>query len=124
MENDLPTLWGDPMMLERAVMNLIGNAIRYTKEAGEIEFVAKQRGKNLMICIRDSGEGFSREALEHGRELFFMEEKNRSVTADLHIGMGLYITDTVVRRHQGKLFLRNRADQTGAEAIIQIPVKK
>lgn len=124
MENDLPTLWGDPMMLERAVMNLIGNAIRYTKEGGEIEFVAKQSGENLMICIRDSGEGFSREALEHGRELFFMEEKNRSAAADLHIGMGLYITDTVVRRHQGKLFLRNRADQTGAEVIIQIPVKK
>ena len=122
-ENDLPTLWGDPMMLERAVMNLIGNAIRYSGEGGEIELVAKQSAEELVICIRDSGEGFSKEALEHGRELFFMEEKNRSATAGLHIGMGLYITDTVVRRHHGRLLLRNRTDKTGAEVVIQIPVK-
>ena len=124
MENDLPTLWGDPMMLERAVMNLIGNAIRYTKEGGEIEFVAKQSGENLMICIRDSGEGFSRGGIRARQRAFLYGRENRSAAADLHIGMGLYITDTVVRRHQGEIIPSQPGGSDRAEAIIQIPVKK
>lgn len=115
--------FGDAMMLERAVMNVIGNAAEHTPEGGEIRFFAGMSEKKFLICVKDSGPGFSKEELDHGRELFFMKEHSRTSSA-MHFGMGLYIADQVMQRHGGRLCLKNRENGTGAEVTLEIPVEK
>lgn len=113
--------YGDSMLLERAVMNLIGNAVEHTPEKGTILFAAAVTGKTLELSVTDSGNGFTAETLAHAKELFFMKEHSRS--SDLHFGMGLYFADTVVNKHGGTLILENRDSGRGARAIISLPEK-
>ena len=50
--------------------------------------------------------GFSKEALEHAKERFYMADQSRS--SKLHYGMGLYITNSIVTQHGGKVELKNK----------------
>lgn len=114
--------YGDHMLLERAVMNLIGNAAEYTPEHGRIVFEASVAGEEFTLCVTDSGEGFSTEALAHAKELFFMKENSRS--QDMHFGMGLYFADSVVKRHHGTITLLNEQETGGAKVVVCLPIRK
>lgn len=114
-------LYGDDMLLERAVMNLISNAVEHTPQRGRIAFAASVAGGELELSVTDSGEGFSAEALAHAKELFFMKEHSRSM--EMHFGMGLYFADSVVQRHHGTLALENVGGEGGARVIIHLPIK-
>ena len=111
---------GDSMLLERAVMNLISNASDYAPAGSEVLLSADREGEYLRILVTDSGPGFYKEAMEHGRDKFYMGDKSRS--SRLHYGMGLYITDRIVQLHKGRLTLRNSRRTGGGEAVIKIPL--
>ena len=75
------------------------------------------REKKLQIIIRDEGVGFSKEALLHARERFFMGDVSRG--SKMHYGMGLYITDLIMKQHDGKMILRNSEKSSGAEVVLE-----
>ena len=108
------------MLLERAVMNLISNASDYAPADSEVLLSADREGEYLRILVTDSGPGFSKEAMEHGRDKFYMGDKSRS--SRLHYGMGLYIADRILQQHTGRLILRNSRRTGGGEAVIKIPL--
>ena len=56
----------------RAVMNVIQNAVEHTKENGIIYIDAKEQDGRLTFIVEDSGSGFTKEALLHGTEQFFI----------------------------------------------------
>ena len=76
----------------------------------------------MNICITDCGCGFSKEALEHAKERFYMANQSRS--SKLHYGMGLYIVDSIIKQHKGKLLLDNSIETKGAKVTIQLPLWK
>lgn len=112
--------YGDAMLLERAVMNLIGNAVEHTPRKGKIVFAASKEEGELELSVSDSGAGFSAEALAHAKELFFMNEHSRN--SQMHFGMGLYFADRVVCRHHGTLALGNMSGEGGARVVIRLPI--
>ena len=61
----------------RAVMNVIQNAVEHTKENGIIYIGAKEHDGRLTFIVEDSGSGFTKEALLHGTEQFFMDDTDR-----------------------------------------------
>ena len=115
----LGTFKADKLLLERAIMNVIGNAADYSPPAGTV-YVAIQKTDNfLQISITDEGSGFTSEALHHAQDQFFMGNKSR--TSNMHFGMGLYITSSIIKKHNGQLILKNSDKTKGAQVIIKIP---
>ena len=109
----------DKLLLERAIMNIIGNALDYSPPKGTVYVDVRKANDFLEISITDEGSGFTPEALHHAQEQFFMENKSR--TSNLHFGMGLYITSSIIKQHNGQLILKNSDKTNGAQVIIKIP---
>ena len=59
-------------------MNVIQNAVEHTKENGIIYIDAKEQDGRLTFIVEDSGSGFTKEALLHGTEQFFMDDTSRN----------------------------------------------
>ena len=116
---DLGVFKADKMLLERAIMNVVANAIDYSPTKGTIYIVTKKADNFLQISITDEGSGFTPEALHHAHEQFFMSDHSR--TSNLHFGMGLYITSCIIEQHNGQLILENSDITNGAQVIIKIP---
>lgn len=116
---DLGVFKADKMLLERAVMNVIANALDHSPTKGTIYIVTKKADNFLQISITDEGSGFTPEALHHAHEQFFMSDHSR--TSNLHFGMGLYITSCIIEQHKGQLILENSDITNGAQVIIKIP---
>jgi signal transduction histidine kinase len=103
---------GDRDRIERAVMNLISNAIDYSPEDEAVELSAACADGTLTITVRDHGEGFPAEMLKSGVGLFKMGESSRS--SKKHYGIGLYMAENTAKLHNGSLAISNCADG-GAE---------
>ena len=112
----------DRMMLERAIMNIVDNAIDYSPKGGTIYLTVKDKENRLQIVIADEGPGFSQDALQHAKERFFMDDRSRG--SELHMGMGLYIASSVMRQNGGQMFLENDAVTHGAKVRMELPVKE
>jgi Osmosensitive K+ channel histidine kinase len=111
----------DSSLLERAVLNVISNAVDFTPKEATIRVEAYELDGCFNIEITDSGIGFSEKDLEQSKQRFYMGDSSRS--SRNHYGMGLTITDNIVAQHKGELILRNgTADLSGAQVIISIPV--
>ena len=107
---------GDSVMLERAFMNVVQNAVEYTPENGKICFSMEEYNDDIKIVVTDSGKGFSEKMLKQGTGLFSMEDESRNGVA--HYGMGLYFADSVIKKHAGELTLSNHEKMGGGEVII------
>lgn len=118
-EGDLGILKADKLLLERAIMNVIGNALDYSPPKGTVYVEVQKTDGFLQISIIDEGSGFTPEALHHAQEQFFMGNKSR--TSNMHFGMGLYIANSIIRQHNGQIILKNSDKTKGAQVIIKIP---
>ena len=104
--------------LDRAVSNLLDNAVRYTPVGGQITLTAFREGDRLTIAVEDSGPGFSLEALARGEQAFFTSDASRPQEG--HMGMGLYFAGQAAKRHGGSLRLANT--EQGARAELVLPI--
>lgn len=120
--HDLPdAIQCDPVLLERAILNIISNAVDFTPKSGIIRCEAKKEDENFVFTITDSGKGFSKEDLAQGKRRFYMGDTSRS--SRRHYGMGLTIADNIIRQHNGKLLLDSgTGDLGGARVTLSIPV--
>lgn len=108
------TIAYDPMF--RAVMNVIQNAVEHTKEKEIIYIGAKEQDGQLTFIVEDSGSGFTKEALLHGTEQFFMDDTSRN--GEAHYGMGLFFAKTVAEKYGGGIKLSNSENTGGARVEI------
>ena len=94
---------GDLKMLQRAVANLIDNAIKYTQSLGHIDvraFHDKENGLQTSISVKDTGIGIDEKDLSHIFSRFFRCDQSRSSGG---FGLGLSLAQTIARAHQGEL---------------------
>ena len=66
--------------------------------------------------MEDTGNGFTKEALMHGAEQFFMDDASRS--GEAHYGIGLYFAKTVAEKYGGRILLTNSEETGGAKVEI------
>lgn len=114
------SIYGDKLSLKRALINVITNAIDFSPEAGQVIIELQKERESVVITVTDMGSGFSKQALRHGMEQFFMGDKSRSDS--MHYGMGLYITYQIITLHQGHIILQNDSQTEGAKVIIELPL--
>ena len=93
---------GDRSQLNRLFSNLIGNAIKYTENDGEIYLSLSQSKQNALISIQDNGIGIAVENLPYIFQRFWRDERVRKQKTE-GSGLGLAIAKTIVKKHQGKI---------------------
>jgi signal transduction histidine kinase len=107
--------WAD--MLQRALDNLLRNALRFNPAAQPIEISACKQAGHLELSIRDHGPGTAAEHLTRLGEPFF---RAPGQTSSGH-GLGLAIARRAAERHGGQLELNNHA-QGGFVATLRLPL--
>lgn len=112
---------GDAHLLERAISNLLDNAVRHTPSEGKIVVACFADGNKIRFKIQDTGPGFSAEEIKHAFEPLYRGEASRSRSTG-GSGLGLTISQTIVRRHGGELGASNLTDG-GALLEGWLPVK-
>ena len=103
--------------LDRAVSNLLDNAVRYTSPGGQVSLAVSAEGNAVIIAVEDTGPGFSSEALAKGEEAFFTSDASRPPEG--HLGLGLFFARQTARRHGGTLELANTG--RGAKVTLTFP---
>ena len=104
--------------LDRAVLNLLDNAARFTPAGGAVRLSAYVEGDVLTVAVEDSGPGFSPEALARAGRGFYTGDASRP--REGHMGMGLTFARQTARRHGGTLELSNTG--RGARAALTLPL--
>lgn len=110
------SVWADQSALIRAFANVFDNAVRYTPDGGSIRLCVEQERDWVRFTVRDSGTGFSEEALRHATKRSFTEKEDQTGH-----GMGLYTTDITIGRLGGRLKIWNDAESGGGVVEVSIP---
>jgi two-component system phosphate regulon sensor histidine kinase PhoR len=100
-EDDLPNIRADKSRLEQVLVNLIHNAVKFTKPGGEIAIEAESVSGGVRFAVRDSGVGIPEESLSRIFERFYRVEKSRTSSGT---GLGLSISKHIIEAHGGKIW--------------------
>lgn len=100
---------GDAHLLERAMNNLLDNAVRHTPFGGEIAVRCRKDGSRIRFTICDTGPGFSSEDLDRVFEPLYRGEASRSRSTG-GSGLGLTISQRIIRRHGGEIAVSNHPE--------------
>jgi signal transduction histidine kinase len=110
----LPLITVDNGLIERAIANLVDNALRYTPAGGTIRLGAEDSKRWLMVSVCDTGPGISAEDLPHLFERFYQGSRQREGRG--HAGLGLAIVKRVAELHGGNVSAQNRPKDAGGGA--------
>lgn len=108
----------DRLLFQRAVANLVSNALSHTPKGGSVRIVARQDQGTTVVGVRDSGEGISEAHQAHVFDRFYRADEARS--GDERIGLGLAITKSIVELHGGTITLESTPAQ-GTYFEIRLP---
>jgi signal transduction histidine kinase len=105
----------DKHRIHQVVYNLLANAIKFT-HSGLISISAdKKDGKIIIFSVRDTGQGIEEEIMPRLFEKFVTKSEKGT-------GLGLYISNSIVQAHGGKMWAENNADGKGATFTFTLPV--
>ena len=99
----LPVVWGDPDKVEQILTNLVGNAIKYSPEGGEVLVTVEHDEDAVRVSVRDQGIGMSPRDMGQLFEKFYRVDRDEVRRAG-GTGLGLYITKRLVEMHGGHIW--------------------
>jgi len=111
---------GDPVRLEQVICNLVQNAIKYTPRGGRISLWLEARSEEVVLRVRDTGIGISREALETIFEPFAQVESSRH-HSEGGLGLGLPLVRSLIAMHGGSVEARSDGPGRGSEFVVRLP---
>jgi len=116
---DALTAFADPGSVQIVVRNLITNAIKFSGKGDIIEVSAKQEDDNILISIKDSGEGMT---AEQARKLFKSKVSSKTGTHNEQgTGMGLLFCKDLVEKCNGRIWVKSEQG-SGSEFLFTVPV--
>ena len=120
VQNSVPAqLFIEVQNVQRALLNIIENAVRYSPKGGTVQVVLQSGPQgSAEFIVRDQGLGFAPEALAHATEPFWRQDT--AWGADGHYGLGLAIAAEIAQRHGGALQIGN-LPQGGGEVRLILP---
>lgn len=96
------TIMAEPILFQRAIGNLVSNAIRYTPIGGKVTVAYRQNESQVDIDVSDTGTGIATEHLEKIFERFYRVDHSRSIHSG-GFGLGLAIVKSILHVHRGKV---------------------
>ncbi|MEJ5058012.1 MULTISPECIES: heavy metal sensor histidine kinase [unclassified Pseudomonas] len=110
---------GDRSMLRRALSNLLDNALRFTPANGEVRLRIVDQPKGLSLMVENSGGGISEDLLPRLFDRFYRTDPARHEGSSEHAGLGLAITQSIVRAHGGQI--RCESADGWTRFVIELP---
>ncbi len=118
----VPPVLADKYGIERVVLNILSNAIKYTKEHGTIKVYVGFVYNDAYIKIIDNGIGIPEEDLSRIFDRFYRVDKARSREMG-GTGLGLSIAKEILDQNKGSINIKSKVGK-GTEVVIRIPTKK
>ena len=121
LEIPLPKVRGDKQRIEQVLINMVSNAIKYTKNGGRISMTAGWKDDMAWCSVKDNGIGIPQEDAEKVFDRFYRVDKARSRESG-GTGLGLSIAQEIVVRHGGRIELQSRLNK-GTRITMWLPVE-
>ncbi|WP_343550441.1 heavy metal sensor histidine kinase [Pantoea sp.] len=112
------TFSADPLHFQRALANLLANALHYTPAGGHISLQSQRDNHGLHFSVIDDGEGIAPEHLPHLFERFYRADESRS--SNENTGLGLAIVKTIAELHGGKVSVKSTPGK-GSTFTLSLP---
>jgi PAS domain S-box-containing protein len=113
------TLEADPARLQQMLLNLLGNAVKYTPEGGHVTIAASIEGGLAAVHVEDDGIGIAEDLLPHLFDLFARGTK--AATFEEGLGVGLAVVKELATLHGGSITVRSGAER-GSEFTLRLPL--
>jgi signal transduction histidine kinase len=119
---EVPKVWADPKRLHQILVNLLGNAVKYTPDTGRIEVAARksETTEELLVGVTDTGIGIPADELS-----YIFDRFSRVECADTRFisgtGLGLAIVKGLVEAHSGRVFVESEEGR-GSCFAFTVPV--
>ena len=115
----MPALRANPIRLRQVLDNVVGNAIKYSHDSGEVKISIHSEGDQVILQVTDQGPGISPADQPHIFDKFY---RGSNISSDIAgSGLGLAIVKTIVENHQGRIWLESTLGK-GSSFFIVLPV--
>lgn len=113
----------NPDAIEKIILNLVSNSLKFTNEGGKIEVDIKvdHQEEKLFVYLRNNGPSISK---EYSQKIFdrFVQTDNNLRRVSEGSGIGLYLVKLLVEMHEGEIWLNTEVEE-GVEFVFYIPIK-
>ena len=99
------TLWIDPDLLEKVLVNLLSNAFKFTPEGGSVRIELTEEGDRVFIQVIDTGSGIQPANLPHLFDRFYTEDRSMGT------GIGLQLVKEYIHMHGGEIHVKSEPGQ-------------
>jgi len=110
----------DKPLLERVLVNLVGNSLKFTPKGGSVEIGARKVGDNAEFWVLDTGPGIPADQLSAVFEKF--KQLDRDTAARAGYGLGLSICMKIVERHHGRIWVESGGEGKGSRFALSVPL--
>ncbi|TFZ08908.1 ATP-binding protein [Ramlibacter humi] len=119
---DPPAPWvqGDPTRLTQCVVNLLNNAVKFTRPGGQLKVRVMRHGGRAVVEVQDTGVGIAPENLERIFDLF-VQERHSGHGGNTGLGIGLALTRRLVELHGGHISAHSHGLGQGSSFRIELP---
>ncbi|MCG2725631.1 MAG: sensor histidine kinase [Elusimicrobia bacterium] len=107
--------YGDPLMLERVITNLVGNSLKFTPKGGRINLFAEENETEVRISVEDNGPGIP----ENQRKSIFEKYSQMEEHKNMGFGIGLAMCSMTVNLHGGKIWVESEVGK-GSKFIFTV----
>jgi len=114
------TVEGDRTRLQRAISNLIDNALKFTSLDGHVSLSSGINNDLLYVCVRDTGVGIAKADMEHIFDRFYRSDYSRSKPGN---GLGLSYAKSIICSHGGDILVESYIGK-GSKFTISLPLKR
>jgi heavy metal sensor kinase len=114
-------LQGDASWIERIILNLADNAIKFTRPGGHVSMNVTRNGNNAILEVADDGIGIAPDAVSHIFERFYRADPSRANRAD-GAGLGLSLVKWAVDQHRGSVQVES-IPGNGTRFVVKLPLQ-
>ena len=118
----LPAAHGDPALLRQVLVNLLGNAVKYTqpRTAAEVEIGGRSAPNESVYWVKDNGAGFD---MKYADKLFRVFQRLHTAAEFEGTGVGLALVQRILQRHGGRIWVEAKLDE-GATFFFSLPTSE
>ncbi len=122
LDHDKLLVDADPDLIHQVIYNLTENAVKFVNEGGYLEFDLKKENGFVIMGVKNSGAGLTKEEIAHVFDRFYKTDKSRGLDKN-GVGLGLYIVKSIVNLHQGEIMVRSVPGEY-TEFVCSLPAGK
>src|SRR3989338_170400 len=119
---DWPSVSVESDKFKPALFNIIDNAIKYTQAGGIVINLEKQNSK-VILSVQDTGIGLEPEELKHLFSEVFERGEEAKKTFPTGRGIGLYVTNGIIKAHGGRIWAESEGRGKGARFCLELPIR-